>query len=476
MDRLVAQLVAREYLLLKLLGLGVFWGYLFLAQHLFASYVVVPLLLLSPRLRRYRPQLLLAGFVFDVELTSQIITPFYIFPFRELFSLRNPSFQGSYFPWLVVANLLALGALLLVALGTARIRSVRTYLVIPWYLALSVMSYLGYHAHITGASVPSLLAAATIAVFMKKLWLTYLLALELKVSAVASWPRWLEGLALPGPNFREHFSLPAADPTAETAHFWRGVILSALFAVLIVVFCELTYTRYPLIGPANYGQLLTCTYPSLSVDPRYLEVVPRHLLLACFFQIEIVYGILKHIFLDGAALVIPALFVGVRLPWPYGNVFTARDWNTFLSRLFVYYSMIVYRVFILEAYKLLRAVFGAQAKGRAITATATGLGVFCGGFLYHANKDFIANYFYSRSSILELIFSAGPLVYFSFLALSCALVALLPPAHRRLHRGLLPLLFVLLLVGRSFYGTYRFKVDPQLKLDNLLYILRGKAP
>jgi hypothetical protein len=303
----------------------------------------------------------------------------------------------------------------------------------------------------------------------KKIWIIFLLATSYHLFEKKSYLDICSSLSIFSANFRESFSLTSYKDESNSS-YWNAIKISALFTVVIFLFSNLTYTYMNFPISETFRFTLTCKPPTLSINPNNLIHFSKSLVLWCFFQNEVVYGIIRHLLIDSILLFVVPNVLGYRLSFPFGNFLKAKNWNSFMSRMFFFYSMIIYRIFILEFYALLKDIFKINKK--SIFKISSILGIFFGAFFYHFFKDFS---FFTPSNmklIVDYPFSPLILLYFTVLAFSSYIgQAFENQKNQRINEFLILILFIFLLIGRSLYDSYRFSVPLDWKIQNILFIL-----
>ncbi len=141
----------------------------------------------------------------------------------------------------------------------------------------------------------------------------------------------------------------------------------------------------------------------------------------CLFRTEFIFSILNHLVINFLHYLIPGFILGLNFTSPVGNPLKYRSFGGFLKSISYYYSLTLTRFFINEYYKL----FKKFANGRHIAFMSLFFGVFTGGFIFHNSRDI--NYIFYFKELFYQAQLRQPLIYFTALALLCAL-----PLHRKI--------------------------------------------
>lgn len=454
----------------KLAVFPIYLLYLYLSNNLFITLAALPLIFLLFNISaNWKKRMLILCFLFDSKFSSLIITPFKIFSFNDYFFINHPnasSLLNLLSPLLIFTALVILFSL---SWALSKLRNFKTYTTIVFFPLLIYLLIRLFSFSLNDNALLAFSLGFIVSVIAKKIWIVYLLALELGQNKKIEPLNILAGFALPGANFREHFSLQGYQSKETDDSFWAGIKYSFIFVVIIVIFSELTYTYYPFLKSGSFRITLPCRIDDFSVPINNLSLFRRSYLWGCFLQNEFGYGIIKHVLIDSMIFFIAPLMMGYRLSLPYRNFFKAKDWNNLMSRMFYFYSLIIYRIFIIEIHKLLLDLF--KKRNTFFNPIATFLGVAIGGLIYHFVKDFIYILYFEKVAASGIYFSSKMQSYFLMTATLCALSTI--DVVKKLFKGkvLLVIFLIVFLIGRSFYSSSRRDPNIKVNIENLKYLL-----
>ena len=441
-------------MLLKIAAYCSYIAYLILSDNFLLTLAVVPLILFFVN-RSYAPWLLLLFFCFDVDWSMALITPYGAT--NTFWGNQTSSFWVT--PFIILSSL---ALIILLARLLAFLRKKSKAYTLPFILSIAVLiielfRWTTFHPL---ASILSLVA--------KKYWIMFLLAIEYQYSSL-TFKQTVAGLVAPA-IFREFYKVENYEIDGY-ASLRLGGLLAAITCLAILIYNQVFYQLTGLLTPTvinnSWTLNLVCHSSLTTLAP--VEAFTKKELLGCFLANDFLQGIIKHIFLDSMIFVIPGLMMGWKFPLPFSNFFTAKNWPNFLYKLFYYYALIIYRLFTVEFYHLLQFLFKKRSPWHLPIATF--LGVFVGGYCFHALKDFAYVQQFTSNSIFTILFSWNSFTYFFTIALFCTLAEIRRRRNKKSSQWLWitnSLYFMSFLFLRSIFSTYFHQVDFETKIKLLM--------
>lgn len=425
---------------------------------------------------------------FDLTLKSKIIVTvlFFCFDYKYSYTLFNSSFNFTsvdlffnryehleYIYSTPIIAFMFLVSMVYLAKILVWLRQIKTYLTIPFFVGLLFILMKLLVVAIDQNNYLGFFVVAWVGLVSKKMWIVFLLALEAQHGKVG----WLEsfgGVAVPAAAFREKFKLEEYHLPSQD-NYWLGVKLSILFIILYCVYFQFQYqingifNSFSIINP--YSLNLACKN---IVFGEIWNISPGRALgkeLACYFTQGVFGGIVKHILLDSMIFFIPGLMMGFRFPVSYQNFLKARSWTSFLFNLFYIYSLILYRIFVIEFYKFILDV--TKKRTKFSLPLATFFGVALGGALFHINKDFVyLKYFFSLETLDVFFKNTSFYAYFIIIGATCVISDNLKVRIPKMFtQVMITFYFIIFLIGRSLFEGYYRMIPLELKLNYIKKIL-----
>jgi hypothetical protein len=439
----------------KLLGYLVYLLYLGIAGRFNFTFVLVPLIfLLIPLRTEVRIGIILLFFLFDFDFAYTNESAYQKFNWVNLFIQQHKTA-----PYFLLIPLFSLSYLVWIGLFSyclAYLRKIRSYLSL-FVLCFVLIGCVFVTSKASSIStLPMFYFFGLTSLICNKIWLIYLLSVEFPYAAQRQNAiQFLGGLVAPGPAFKEtnrfeHFQ----DLSSEG--FWRGVRMSA---VVVVGYLFLNQLIYQITG--NYSSLVVPNQSTLGlvcptgsrIQSTYIELFQANELWLCFFNMEILVGFVRVLFLDTMILVIPGMMMGLRYHLPFGNFFRVRSWSEFLFKLTYYYSLVIYRIFIVEFRKMMADL--AKHSSSFFQYAGPFAGVFVGGIVHHIFKDQYLAYWMGAERFLLASISLAAIIYFTFLSVTIMVDEVLLRIYRRQNRTWLVLTFLpAFLIVRFIYIVY----------------------
>lgn len=407
-------------------------------------------------------------FYFNLSLRSKILVLFFAFLFDYQYSFLTENDREEKYnvidffvqktgqsEYALHAPLIAIGFLLtfyLLASALHKLRKIRTYLVIPFYILITfaiaeLMVFSSNQNNLFGLYISGIIGILT-----KKKWLIFLLALELQARKLRPLEA-LGGVIIQGPFFRESLSLDNFQ-SEKVSQFWRGVGISALISFFYLLYYQIQYQIYGIDSPTvlknNYSMHLACPinfHQPVSLQISFVEF--SLCLTGDFFR-----HTLLRLFLESMILVIPGMMMGFHFPAPYSNFMTAKSWTSFLFKTMHYYSLILFKIFVLEFYNFFFTV--RKKKSRELLALSTFMGIVVGGYCYHLSRDYMVPFVRGPDFFQENLFFPPKIFYFSLIGLLCAASALKKSSSSRNYFWLWPMFYLLLyaLVRSPYFYSF----------------------
>ncbi len=394
--------------------------YLKVSQHYEITFAILPLVFLIPSLSfKNRFYILLLFSCFDFGASYFFLNP-YVVTFNPVLHYVE---SVPYYIKIILAFMFPAFMLIIYWLGMFHsfIRSYKSYyslffLSILLFLAVASVGYFSDKTDLLSITILSCL----IYIF-KKFWIIYLCGLVKKRSIFPSYND-AYSIIFPGPITRESFDITDYE-VEKYKSLDRGLRLAAVFLFLHLLFNQMIYSfsdadsGYVLLRFLKFNSVQCAgTAGGISSMLAHLSISSR---LLCIFIDQGMFGIIRHVFLDGVFFVVLGHLLGVRFTFPYSNFFKSKNFQSFLYNIFYYYSIIIFRLFVVEFYKLTLDLFKVRKK--YFLSFATFFGVFAGGFIFHIWADALfLQVFYGKSLFNVWSFSYFS-IYFGSLGLACTL-------------------------------------------------------
>ena len=457
-------------ILLKILGYSVYLFYLYIFRKFHLTYIIVPaVFLIWPLSPKFKTLLLLFFLCLDYSSTFAFLNPYLV----TVNGLENYLKSApSYFQFFVPAIILfSVAIVFLLGQLHFKIRQIKTYLSIPYIIIMILFMIWAFDYSINSLSLFNLFILTMTLFIAKKFWLIYLLGLERIPLNQFSWSQ-IKAIAFPGPVTREQFSIENYEVDKEAA-FRLAVKLSLIFGMAHLIFNQVVYqlgvvSETPFLIHNNYVVFNKCR---LVISPHNIDAVLSLSVMqriGCIFIDQGLHGIIRHLFLDTFFFIIVASMMGVRFTFPYGNFFKSKNFLSFMYNVFYYYSIIIFRVFVIEFYHFILDIFNKRS--RLFLIPATFLGVVIGGICFHLWADFILIQIQNKEPIWNIISLPHYSFYFGSLGLACVLAEM----TKKLQTPKLRIInvfayFLFLIVIRFCFARY-FESIP---LKNKLFVLQS---
>lgn len=464
-------------ILLKVLTYSFYVGYLALSGNLNIALIVTPAIFLFYNFS-YRIKLLLMCIfaVLDFKFAFNSKNLFSRLNFIDDFINTTGDITYSYLSPVII--ILAIGGIYFLAQILLKLRNVKTYLQIPFFFfVLYLFNYI-FIKFEGKYDVTSFFINGIITYIASKIWVIYLLAIELKFKKTDTLDL-IGGVAFPLVFFRETFNLSGyeeQDREVQSRLYLKACLISigAILGYFVVAQTLYQFSSFEnTISIANkFAVKLECSQAS-SYSASKLISMTRLNAWACFFSSNFLVGFVKVYLLNSLVMVLPMLLLGFNLSLPFSNVLRARSWSSFFSSLFYYYSLIVNRVFVTEIYKFFLDI--SKKRNEIIRFASTFIGVILCGYCYHMFRDFSLLYKNLKVNIFDLIFRVPVLIYFESLAFLSAFSGLRFFNKTKLTNklGVLePFFYVFIFIlMRIFFSNYQLGIPVENQYNYILKLL-----
>lgn len=417
--------------------------YLWMSKNFYASLVILPLIFLIKDINLKNKLLLILIFTFlDVPLIYQ-----YISPYDATFSLQRFYSYKWFLPIAMLSALFAFLLFLFLAALLAQLRKRTSVSAIIFYFLLIPILITIHRYYSSQASLFAFVIVSIITLTAKKAWLVYLFSYERNFLSGPTANK-ISAYLFPAANFRETYDLKPYDDSHE--------FLSKNFFFL----CGGTLLGYFFIYQLNYFITGSALGPIIIKAPTlHMNChAPANFFekSVCILNRRISLDIFKGVLLDTMIFYLAPVALGFNLPRPWSNFWNAKNWTSFLGRLFYYYSLIISQVFVQGLYK--QAYFWKIKNRELRLFVAVFLGVWWGGICFHLLKDFVFVNEHGYPNVLHFVFSFRFNIYFILIALSCAFVESFKGRINALsHKLLIVVFLVIFLTLRSEFASYFLK-------------------
>ncbi len=394
--------------------------YLKVSQHFEITFAVLPLVFLIPRLNlKNKFYILLLFSCFDFGASYFFLNP-YVVTFNPVLHYVE---SVPYYIKILLAFMFPVFVLIIYWLGILHsvVRNYKSYYSLFFLSSLIFFSVASVNYLSEKTDLLSILILSCLIFIFKKFWIIYLCGLIKNRSLFPSY-KDAYGIIFPGPITRENFDI--TEYTVDRYKgFDKGLRLAAIFLFLHLLFNQLIFS----FSDADSGYVLLKSLKLNSVQcagaTSGINSILANLSLSsrlfCIFVDQGMFGIVRHVFLDGVFFIVLGLMLGVQFTFPYSNFFKSKNFQSFLYSIFYYYSIIIFRLFVLEFYKLTLDLFKVRKK--FFLSLATFLGVVAGGFVFHIWADALFLQVYYGKSLIDVWSFPYYSFYFGSLGLACTL-------------------------------------------------------
>lgn len=301
------------------------------------------------------------------------------------------------------------------------LRRKKSYYVLIFYFLLISLLLTAFSEVLSYRSQYSSYALIIINIITRKIWLIFLISnVFIYGKGKNSFSDILEGYLSPALSVRENLILDNYK-VDKLESFQKAVKLSLAMIIIICIYDQLKYQItgkiFGFVWINDWAQSLNCQPVNSPIGSLPNIELSLYTIWGCRAYSHIFIGIIKHILIDGFYFYIPMLMMGYHIQLPYNNFYSARKFTHFLFGMFYYYGLNIYRIFIIEFYKLLLEIF--KRRNRFMLPISTFLGVYLGGILWHIIEDYLFIQASTDKNILSYVFTFNFQVYFLGLALFC---------------------------------------------------------